>query len=313
MKKLLFLLLLFINITTAFQILPNSSNKLQPDNYKIHCCYSNICLLSLENDNQKIPIRLQKNDCLVLSNEDLSIYNKLIFTSIKRSYIVDLTKNDCSIKENIDKDNYNYIVKVQCKKPHFITITEKLQFVTITNESKPKTALVKLIPLSENQQYYYVYIDNYLKKTIVIPARLKLFISVSKTKNGFKIKLKSNKNAKCEFEVPPNYVIYPTSLNLIANNYYEIIAEAKKNTEDTIQKFQQFEFIAKCSDNQNLDYTFTKTYYQPYKKTASKKLIEFLTNYWLFIVLIVVIWFVSGYYVTYKRLNESAKEKLEKN
>jgi len=312
--KIFVLLLLLLTTTTfinAFQILQNNSNTIQEDNYKIHCCYSDFCLINLDSN----KIRISKNDCLILSNKDFLNFKKLTFFSEKKQYEVSFNSLDCQINKTIDYENFKEIIKVSCEKPHFIEILEQpknLFEIINKNEQQLTQNYIKTTPIKDKEQYYYIYIDNKLIKTIQIPRKATISAKIEKTKNAYLVKITTTKPLHCKIKPNRGYTLPMNEFDI--QQYLEFSLEPIQIEDKSIKPAKQPNIYLECEDKDSFHYIFSKVYYTKEKKeeTPSTKLLEWIKSYWLWLIVAIISYFAYSSYRTYKIMNANAKEQLEK-
>lgn len=290
------LLILFLNITFSYQIIQN----LTPDYYKTHCCYTEYCFITLDNT----EIRLSKNDCLYIPNPKQ--YEKLTFSSIKRSYEILFSQQDCQINETINREEFFYLITISCKKPHYINITKELNI--FQKPPKPTTFLTKKIPITQEEQLFFITIDNKLVKAITIPKKATLKTNIQKTEDGFILTIITNKPLTCNLQPSVGYTL---SFSQIYVQQRAQISLEKSQTSSIQQK--QPAVKIECLDEHNFKYTNTITYFQKTEKeNPSQQLFNFLKDYWLFFILLILVYYLYGAITLYKEKNKKAKEELEK-
>jgi len=313
-KKIFVLLLLLLTTTTfinGFQILQNSSQTLQEDNYKIHCCYSDFCLINLDNN----KIRITQNDCLILDSNDFIKYQKLTFFSMNRQYEVSFNSLDCQINKTIDYEAFKELIKVSCKKPHFIEILEQPKNLLTqfnTNENDLTTDRIKEIKIKDKEQTFFIYIDNSLVKIITTPKKAMLSAKIEKTKDAYIVKITTNKPLHCSIKPNTGYTLPMNEFDI--QQYLEFSLEPIQIQNSEIKPAKQPTIYLKCQDKDGFNYIFSKTYYtkEPNEETPSTKFLNWLKSYWAILIAGVIIYFIYSSYRTYKVMNATAKEQLEK-
>jgi hypothetical protein len=236
----------------------------------------------------------------VLSKDEIKNYRKLAFTSDNLAYDVDFSLSDCKLQKNKFDNELCYIVK--CNSKHKLTISDKILSANDLLSLNKRSILVKCFRCSDSIQKYYVYIDDVIRDIIFVDKCLNIKYSIRREKNIIKLFLQSNKNVKCELQYNKqcfNSSIDYSQLELSVNKKYMLEFVDKCNT--------MFEAKLKCNNE-----TYYITENIQYKETLNDKVINFIKENGIIILIAIVLYLLYREYQKHKAKFVVAKEQLEK-
>jgi len=278
------------------------TNNIIVDNYYIHCCFSELCSITLRTYNNVINVKLTKDKCLELDKNDINKFIELTFKSFDLSYNVYFNLLDCKVTQNSN------CFTIQCNSKHNIAFTQQINNLLGLNYTHTNLLTRCFNFQDSNNHIIYLVIDNKIVKSFIIHSKANIFAKITlANKDTFKYCIKSDKALNCSFTLSKDCLSLDfTNLNLNANKLY--CFSIHNNCNKTIDSFS---VLAHCKD-QYYNYNLVTNYVKPYKPTLNDKIISFIKSNGLVLVIALVIVYLWNEYKKWKIKMQSSKEELEK-